>query len=204
MWERADGVRTPSCADSDHVLRSFGRGSLRLGAGWRALLRSAGQPQQRGRAWSYCVQGALNRSAADVAELTPAGRVELVGSTAFGRGAGGVFVGSRAGGRAGMHVKRRWVWIVRGGRVRAVGVAARALVGRPGALRAAMNRVLHASATAVRPRFVPNAAQTHAGRPTGKPLAGTSDPRVNAALTMLCGLQMGGTGAGTPAPSFVR
>jgi hypothetical protein len=33
---------------------------------------------------------------------------------------------------------------------------------------------------------------------TGKPLAGTSDPKLNAALTVLCNLQMGGTSATAP------
>jgi hypothetical protein len=56
-----------------------------------------------------------------------------------------------------------------------------------------MRRVLSAKATARRRGFVPSAAQaTASGRPTGKPLAGTSDPRLNAALTMLCSLQAGG------------
>src|SRR3954452_16919849 len=103
MWERADGVRTPACADSDHPLTATGRGALRLGRGWRSLLRGAGQPQQRTRAWSYCVAGKRNTHAADVAVLSRAGVVELVGSTAFGRGAGGVRVGAARSGE-GVHV----------------------------------------------------------------------------------------------------
>jgi hypothetical protein len=85
-----------------------------------------------------------------------------------------------------------------------VGVASRALAAQPVALRAAMSRVLTAKATAAPRTFVPNPAQAHAGRPTGKPLAGTSDPRINAALTMLCGLQAGGTTASSAPPPVVR
>src|SRR4051812_32023984 len=137
MWERADGVRVPRCADSDHPLKASGRGAVRLGLGWRALLRGAGQPQQRTRAWSWCVGGKRNRSAADVAVLSSAGKVELVGSTAGGRSAGGVAVGARMAGN-GVRVRRSWVYAVRGGRVRAVAVASRALVRKPKALRVAM------------------------------------------------------------------
>jgi hypothetical protein len=43
----------------------------------------------------------------------------------------------------------------------------------------------------VRPTFVPSDAEAQglaAGQPTGKTLAGTSSPRLNAALALLCGL----------------
>ena len=56
-----------------------------------------------------------------------------------------------------------------------------------------MRRVLRAKASARIRKFVPNQAQVNA-RPTGRPLAGTSDPRLNKALVMLCNLQVGGTG----------
>jgi hypothetical protein len=206
MWERANGVRVPACADSDHALKASGRGALRLGLGWRALLRRVGQPQQRNLAWTYCVAAKRNRHAADVAVLgRSSGKVELVGSTAFGRGAGGVLVGAparRAGGN-GIHFRRTgsgaWVWAASGGRVRAVAVAGRSLAHRPAALRAAMRRVLGAKASAARRKFVPSAATAGArGRVTGKPLAGTSDPKLNAALTVLCNLQMGGTSSAAP------
>src|SRR4051794_24691261 len=189
MWERADGVRTPVCSDPSIRLTARGRGPLRLGRGWRALLRRAGQPQERTRTWSYCVLGKRNRSAADVAVLgARSGKVQLVGSTANGRDAGGVFVGSAArrvaaarSAGGGIRFRRTargaWVYAVRGGRVRAVGVAGRSLARHPGALRGAMLRVLAARASAARRTFVPSAATTGArGRITGKPLAGTSDP----------------------------
>jgi hypothetical protein len=211
MWERADGIRTPRCADSDHPIRAEGRGVLRLGSDWLTLLRHAGQPQQRTRAWSWCVGGDLNLDAADVAVLSRSGKVELVGSTARGRSADGVLVGAparriRAARSAGGGVRFRltqqgaWVYAVRGGRVLAVAAASRGLARRPKALRVAMRRVLAAKASARARTFVPSQAQAKAsGRPTGKPLAGTSDPRLNAALTMLCSLQVGGTSQSGPA-----
>jgi hypothetical protein len=55
-----------------------------------------------------------------------------------------------------------------------------------------MRRVLSAKATSRPRRFVPNPAASTAGSPTGKPLAGTSDPKLNASLAMLCGLQTSG------------
>jgi hypothetical protein len=207
MWERADGIRTPSCTDSDHPIRESGRGGMQLGSDWLTLLRRAGQPQQRTRAWSWCVEGELNQSAADVAVLSRSGKVELVGSTARGRSAGGVLVGAsaralRAAGSAGGGIRFRrisqgaWVYAVSGGRVRAVGVVSRGLARRPNALRVAMRRVLTAKASARARKFVPNQAQVNA-RPSGRPLAGTSDPRLNKALVMLCNLQAGGTGRST-------
>jgi hypothetical protein len=171
MWERADGIRSPRCSDSDHPIRANGYGGLSLGSDWVTLLRKAGQPQQRTRAWSWCVTGRGNRGAADVAVLSRAGKVELVGSTAGGRSAGGVFVGARAvrlrgtqgagnGGEVRFRRTRRgaWVYAVRGGRVRAVAVASRALARDPAALRTAMRRVLSAKASAYAKRFVPSAA----------------------------------------------
>jgi hypothetical protein len=62
-----------------------------------------------------------------------------------------------------------------------------------------MRRVLGAKATAAPRVFIPSAATAGArGRLTGKPLAGTSDPKLNAALALLCNLQMGGTTAAAP------
>jgi hypothetical protein len=200
MWERADGIRTPRCADADHPLNRRGRGALRLGRGWVALLRKAGQPQQRNRAWSWCVTGKRNTNRADVAVLSKSGKVQLVGSTAGGRGAGGVRVGSKMGrGReVRVHRTRRAVWVydVRRGRVKAVGVTTRSFARNTKRLYVAMRRVVSAKASARSLKFVPSAAQASpAAAPTGKPLAGTSDPRLNRALMLLCGMQVGGTNA---------
>src|SRR5437867_4717351 len=94
MWERASGIRAPGCRSRRHHVRPRKLGLLRLGVRWETLLRNAGQPQQRSRAWSWCVRGRRRGHAADVAELTPGGRVELVGSTALGRDAGRIAVGA--------------------------------------------------------------------------------------------------------------
>src|SRR4051794_14896988 len=131
MWERAEGIATPGCADPAAAVDAAGRGALRLGQRWDALLTAAGQPQQRDRAWSWCVGGDGNDGHADVAELTPGGTVELVGSTASGRSAGGTAVGApesalAATQSAGGDVRYRardagaWAYLVRDGRVAAV------------------------------------------------------------------------------------
>jgi len=198
MWERADGIRTPGCHRARATVTRRGLGQLRLRRGWETLLRRAGQPQQRSRAWSWCVRGKRNGHAADVAELSKGGRVELVGSTARGRSAGKVAVGARVRrvrrvarsiGR-GLYVRRarrgaRFVYAVRGGRVRAVAVATRSLARRRSSLRAAMKRLRKARGSQARPVFVANATAGSA-RPTGHTLAGTSDPRLNRALVLLC------------------
>jgi hypothetical protein len=150
--------------------------------------------------WTWCAVGRRNGTAADVAELSPAGRVELAGSTGYGRGARGVDVGAavnRVRGVAtsvghGLFVWRgpraAFVWAVRDGRAKAVGVATLGLAGRIGALRAAMDRVAGAHATQARRVFIPNATQ-RSGRLTGANLVATSaDPRLNRALAVLCGL----------------
>jgi hypothetical protein len=203
MWERAEGVRSPGCAGALRTFSSRGLGPLRLGDDWLALLRRAGQPQQRTRAWSWCANGRLNRRAADVAVLSDAGRVQLVGSTARGRSAAGIGVGAAAARIArttrplGAGVRTRlagrvaWVYVVRRGRIRAVGLAAGSLARRPGALRLAVARLLAARATQAQPSFEPSAAQAASGGAlTGRTLAGTSNPRLNAALTLLCHLQV--------------
>ena len=197
MWERASGIRAPGCRSRRHHVRARKLGLLRLGVRWETLLRDAGQPQQRSRAWSWCVRGRRRGHAADVAELTPGGRVELVGSTALGRDAGriavgapasslrgvarsvgqGVFVG-RVGGSA-------FVYAVRRARVSAVGTATRALVGHPARLRAAMGRLLTARASQTRRAYVPNPA-AGAARLAGAALAGTNNARLNSALALLC------------------
>jgi hypothetical protein len=198
MWERADGIRAPRCRSRHGSVTSRGLGLVRLGARWESLLRGAGQPQERTRTWTWCVVGARNRRAADVAELTPAGRVELVGSTARGRFADRVAVGdpvarlrgARSIGR-GVLVRRArgttYVYATRGGRIRAVGVASGALARRAGGLRAAMLRVAAARATQARRTYVPNATPGSA-RLTGASLAGSNDARLNAALAVICGL----------------
>jgi hypothetical protein len=193
MWERADGIRSPACARAAGTIRRAGRGPLRLGRRWPALLRTAGQPQQRGRAWSWCVRG----GGAEIAELTRRGGVELVGSTGSRRRAGGIAVGApkrsltgtrRAG--AGVRYRGNWAYRLRGGRVTAVATASRALVRRPRALASAMRR-LGAARAHTTSQFEPSPAQRPGtAQLTGRPLAGTGDENADAALALLCQLQV--------------
>jgi hypothetical protein len=197
MWERASGVRAPGCARSDGEIKPHGFNRLRLGDSWAALLQRAGQPQSRNRAWSWCVSGKRNRRAADVAELSKSGKVELVGSTARGRAGRRVDVGQTtavSGARsigAGVMLDRgrtNWVFAVRGGKVRAVAVASRNLAKHPKQLRAAVRRLLSARATQAKRVFVP--ATTAQSALSGSVLAGADDPRLNAAFAYLCSLQL--------------
>jgi hypothetical protein len=195
MWERASGVRVRVCPAATGFIDVGGLGPIRLGANWEALLKRAGQPQQRNRAWSWCVDGRHNRHAADVAVLSKAGKVQMVGSTARGRTAGGVKVGDDAGdlGPGKMVIASTgsyaWVYAIRAGKVRAVAVADSSLASSPAALRAAMRRVLSAKATSIPRRFIPAKAQAK-GRFLGRALAGSEDAQANARLTLLCNLAL--------------
>ncbi|HYZ28859.1 MAG TPA: hypothetical protein VE570_07370 [Thermoleophilaceae bacterium] len=197
MWERANGVRAPGCARSDGEVKPHGFNRLRVGDDWVKLLQRAGQPQTRGRAWAWCVAGKRNRDAADVAELTSSGKVELVGSTARGRTARGVDVGHSApvtGAQPigdGVLLDRggsNWVFAVRRGAVRAVAVASDGLATRPKRLRAAMRRLLAARTTQAKRVFEPGDAARSASASTL--FAGTADPRLNAAFAFLCSAQL--------------
>lgn len=198
MWERASGIRVRGCRLTRGRVSSSGLGRLRLGDNWEKLLQSAGQPFKRSRAWSYCVRGKANRRAADVAELTKGGRVELVGSTAHDAIADGIPVGAsgsfvKAASRSvghGLFVRRAgrvsFIYAVSGGRVSAVGVATRSLAGSSSRLRAAMRLVAKARASNAKRVFEPNSkASAHL---TGRTLAGSSNPRLNQQLALLCGL----------------
>jgi hypothetical protein len=206
MWERAEGIPTPGCAASDDgTIGAGGHGALQLGRSWDALLKAAGQPQQRDRAWSYCVAGDGNEGRADVAELTTGGTVELVGSTAHGRSAGGIAVGSPEGTLAGTTAasdtvryvttsEGTWAYATRDGSVVAVATAAPALAQDPAALAAAVDRLAAATATQTTAPFeagATQAAQQAAGeQPTGQPLVGAGDAQLTAALSALCHLQI--------------
>jgi hypothetical protein len=199
MWERASGVRTPACANRDGIIKKRGRGSLVLGRDWLTLLKRAGQPQQRSRAWTWCVKGRRNANRSQTAVLSSRGNVELVGSDALRRRAGGVRVGARVARRlrgarrVGPGVLRRgtFVYATRRGKVVAVGVASRSLTRRPKALRAAVRLLRSAHATQAKATFVPNPEQAKArGRLEGRALAGSRDPRLNQKLALLCSLQL--------------
>ncbi|HEX8741813.1 MAG TPA: hypothetical protein VF712_01650 [Thermoleophilaceae bacterium] len=199
MWERAEGIRTPGCRPQRFRVNARGLGRLRLGDEWEKLLRVAGQPQQRTRAWSWCVRGPGNARKADVAELTPDGRVELAGTTALTRSTAGVPVGASArrlrgfarpaGG--GLYVRSgrssSFVYAVSRGRVVAEAVVTRALAREPASLRAAMRRLVKARATQAPREFVANSTPG-SSRITGATFAGSRDSRINEALAAICGL----------------
>ncbi len=138
MWERAEGIPT-GCRPARARLTRRGLAGARLGTGHASLLRRAGQPKNRGaRAWSYCVTKPARGGAGRMTvALTQGGRVALVASTSPGHKARGIRTGmkarrAKAGTRAfgrGVRVKRaggrRFVYGVRGGRVRFVAVATR-------------------------------------------------------------------------------
>jgi hypothetical protein len=92
-WERAEGVKPPTCRAANRRFTTNGMGEIRLGHSHVQLLKSAGQPESRpGRVWTYCANG--TRTGNVKVTLTPAGTVALVTSTApyhrarsFGRGA---------------------------------------------------------------------------------------------------------------------
>jgi hypothetical protein len=192
MWERTSGVASNPCHVRHARLKATGRDAIRLGDDWRTLLKRAGQPQQRDRAWSWCVNGKGNRHAADVAVLSKAGVVELVGSTALKHRAFGLVVGGPAKGN-GLQVQRRagraFVALVRGGIVRAVAVTTTKLASDKAALRAAMRRVTTAKADSTPRKFVPAPKQAE-GRMLGRALAETGNPSVDAKLALLCNLNL--------------
>ena len=145
------------------------------------------------------MRGASNRHAADVAELGKSGEVELIATTAHGRSAGGIAVGSdeeKLDGAAkagnGVYVddagKSDFVYATHRGRVRAVGVATGDLAGSEGRLRGAVRRAIAAVATSAKPKFVPNGSEASA-RITGTNLSGSPNPELNEALRMLCNLK---------------
>jgi hypothetical protein len=199
MWERAEGIRSPGCKPTSGKVTPRGLGRIKLGDGWQRLLRRAGQPQQRDRVWSWCVRGSKNRKAADAAELDKKGRVELAGSTAHGRAAGGVAVGNRAAALdgtdavgGGVRVARGgadFVYAVRRGRVDFVGVASGKLAGKDAKLRVAVRRARKAEATSAKRKFVPNPSPPAEQR-AGSNFSLTSDPETDRAFQLLC--QLGG------------
>src|SRR3954452_1058756 len=203
MWERANGIPVRKCSPSDAEIHASGLRGIRLGDDWQRVLRRAGQPQQRARAWSWCVGGHHNTFAADVAEFDKSGRVELVGSTANARAGDGFEMGEPAS-RLPASARRvsdiirlvrrggqNWVFSVQDGLISAIATASNHLAAHPAALRAAMNRLLGAKASQANPVFEPNPAATAARAALhGNVLAGASDPRLNSAFAMLCGLQL--------------
>ncbi len=154
MWERAVGVpvRRPQPARTRFTRAGLGR--VRLGASPEALLRAAGQPAVRGPfVWRYGVQERENRRGRITAVLGARGGAPvLVASTypeheALGVGAGDRSSALRGARRlgAGLAVRpagggARFVYGVRGGRVRFVAVASAATARTAAGLRAVLRR----------------------------------------------------------------
>ena len=151
------------------------------------------------------MRGKGNARAADVAVLDDGGRVRLVASTARGRSAGAVAVGSRASrlpatarrvrGVAGVRIRRvrraTWVYVVRAGRVRAVGTASRSLARSRAQLRSAARSLRTARATNAPRVYSPSEAETASGGAlTGRTLAGSTNPSIDSTLALLCRLQV--------------
>ncbi len=138
MWERAYGVAATACRPATGALRAGGLGRVRLGSSFASVLYADGQPSSRpGTSYRYCVSGARSGGLAVV--FGPAGKVTMVASSVRGYRAGRVRVGSRAGrirrstrslghglwlGRR-LRGGSRYVYGVRGGRVRWVAVVSR-------------------------------------------------------------------------------
>jgi Membrane dipeptidase (Peptidase family M19) len=137
MWERAVGVPANECKSARPSFTKRGVGELRLRTGSRKLLKTAGQPLRRTRAWSWCAVGKRGVSGAQTAVMNDTGEVGLVASTAKGQKAKGIGPGTRRTrlkGRAkkiggGLWTKRlgkaKAVYVAHGPKVRAVAVTTR-------------------------------------------------------------------------------
>jgi hypothetical protein len=136
MWERAVGVPAERCRAERDRFRTVRLGALHLGDSPTAVLRKAGQPTRRpGRSFRYCVSGKRNEGTRVRAVFAGGRGLGLIATEAPGYNARGVNPGDRAGridGATevgnGLHVDRTrrgtaFVYKVRGGEVRAVGVA---------------------------------------------------------------------------------
>jgi hypothetical protein len=118
--------------------------------------------------------------------------VELVGTTARGRRARGVLVGDRMKGKS-LRVRRAgnraFVYSLRQGRVRAIGVTTPALAKRRKSLEIAMGRVVRAKASAAPRKFIPAKAQAN-GQMLGRVLAGSGDRAADSRAALLCAINL--------------
>lgn len=150
-WERAYGVPAEKCRPAKQRITRKGFGALKLKRPAFNMLRKGGQPTLRDdSSYLYCVAG--SDSARMLAAFSKRGRAAVIASSGKKAKAGGVKVGSSmkelsdrakpigsSGG--GIWVERkprgkaRFVYVVKGGKVRAVGVATRPAVRSKGALK---------------------------------------------------------------------
>jgi hypothetical protein len=150
MWERTDGIHRTSCRGARATVTTRGIGNVHLGDASQTLLRRAGQPSSRpGSLYRWCTsksRGAVN------AAFDKRGRVVLVAGSASRYRSGKLRPGSRSRRLRG-HAKRvrsgvyvghrgkrgvRRVFLVRKGRIKAIGVASASLVRHPSSLAAAL------------------------------------------------------------------
>jgi len=147
MWERAEGIRAAyRCEGRGGSFTSRSLKRARLGQTPERLLRArARQPVSRGRAWTWCVRDPRRR-AKIIAVFNKRGRVRMILSTARSQRANGVGAHARVRrirderpfGR-GVRVAparhgNRFVYGVRAGRTRYVGLAAQAIARKRGKL----------------------------------------------------------------------
>jgi len=149
MWERAEGVPGPRCKSRAGNMRRHGVRGAHLGLRANVLLRRAGQPQVRdGRVWRWCLKRRPLDKVRITTVLTKRGRSALVATQARGHRADGIAVNDRRGRVArraepaarGLWTRAagggvRFVYGVRGGRVKFAAVASRAAAASPKRLR---------------------------------------------------------------------
>ena len=143
-WERAVGVPDRACLKRRGKMEADGYRDIVFKLNPKNLLRRAGQPEERPkRSYRYCVKGKKNRKAELAAVFTDAARprVGLIASDARTHRIGSIHPGGRAARLSprakklapGVYVQktgvkaRRYVFGVKRGKVKFVGVASRAV-----------------------------------------------------------------------------
>lgn len=160
MWERAEGIRGVSCKGwSKRFLTPRGFKRLRLGSKPAKVLRRSGQPSSRTRVWRWCAEAGRGggprrtKKSEVVAVFDKRAKVALVASNSRKHRAHGIRPGLNAsalGGKArklgaGLYVRdagrgRKFVYGVRGKRVRFVAVASRSVASSSATLRGTIKR----------------------------------------------------------------
>jgi hypothetical protein len=140
MWERANGIAPEACRSGRQLFfQRTGLGRIHIGDGPDPLLQRSGQPTSRiARTWSYCVNAIAGKGLGFVrAVYTPKENVALISSTSSRHRALGVGPGAAVTRKLLRQTKqvlpgvrqyrvnkaRRFLFGVRGGRVRWVAVA---------------------------------------------------------------------------------
>jgi microsomal dipeptidase-like Zn-dependent dipeptidase len=146
MWERAEGVPEVKCKTwkGAFTRKGLSRGALKVGAGTKETLYSAGQPVSRERTWKWCTRfkkggnpRKLSKKRAVNAVFSTRGTLEMIGSSLPKNTAGGVGRGDSARAlkgkarkvRGGLYVEKSprgnaFLWSVKKGHVKWTGLAA--------------------------------------------------------------------------------